>query len=186
MPTVATAAVTAVAFAALYAGHQVGDHVVQTNAAALGKGAPTADLLAAGVHPWRGWWACLRHVGTYTAAQAVALLLVSVAAPLGWDGGAAALAVSAGTHAVIDRRWIVRLLIRAKGCQGWPEAPYLIDQSLHVGALLVAAVLAGVVTGAGAATAVVAGAAALVGAALVTEKRLATAARPARTPAARP
>ncbi len=177
MPTVDTAAVTAVVFAALYAGHQLGDHVVQTNATALAKGAPTADLLAAGVPPWHGWRACLRHVGSYTAAQAVALLLVSVAAPLGWRGGVAALAVSASTHAVIDRRWIVRLLIQAKDCEDWREAPYLLDQSLHVGALLVAAVLAAVVTTAGATTAVAAGTAALVGAALVAEKRLAAAAR---------
>jgi hypothetical protein len=181
MPTVSTAAVTAVVFAALYAGHQLGDHVVQTNAAAMAKGAPTEDLLAAGVHPWHGWTACLRHVGTYTAAQAVALLLTSLVAPLDWGGVTAALAVSASTHAVIDRRWIVRLLIRAKGCQAWPEAPYLIDQSLHVGALLVAAVAAAAVTGTGGALAVTAGAAALVAAALVAEKRRSAAARLARS-----
>jgi|GEM_PF-882227 len=172
MSTVGTAAIAAAAFAALYAGHQIGDHAVQTNAAAAAKGAPTADLLAAGSHPWSGWSACLRHVGTYTLTQAIALAVVRMAAPLTLGGALAALAVSAGTHAVIDRRWLVRLLIQAKGCHQWREAPYLIDQSLHVGALLVAAVLAAVVTGGGAAVAVAA-AAALVGAALVAERRLA-------------
>jgi hypothetical protein len=158
----------AVLFVALYAGHQLGDHVVQSNASAMAKGAPTAELIAAGVHPWHGWAACLRHVRSYVAVQAVALFLV---APLDWYGITAALVVSGSTHAVIDRRWLVRLVIRAKGCQGWAEGPYLIDQSLHTGALLVAAVVGAAVTGTGGVVAVMASAAALVGAALVAEKR---------------
>ena len=170
-------AVTAVVFVALFASHQIGDHVVQTNATARAKGAPTTELLAAGVHPWLGWGACLRHVSTYTLTQALALALVSVAAPVAWSGAAAALAVSASTHAVIDRRWLVRLIVQAKGCHDWPDAPYAIDQSLHTGALLVAAVLAAVTTSGAGVCAVGAGAAVLVGAALVVERRLATAAR---------
>lgn len=170
-------AVTAVVFVALFAGHQVGDHIVQTNAVAQAKGAPTAELLAAGAHPWRGWGACLHHVGTYTVTQAVALFLVNVATPVGWTGMAAALAVSASTHAVIDRRWLVRLIVRAKGCSDWPQGPYLIDQSLHTGALLVAAVLAAVTTSGAGVGAVAACAAVLVGLALVAEQHLAAAAR---------
>ncbi len=127
MPTVSDAAVTAVMFAALYAGHQLGDHVVQTNAVAMSKAAPAPDLVAAGVHPWHGWGACLRHVGTYTLVQAAAVAAIWVVAPLRPSGVLAGLAVSASTHAVIDRRWVVRLLIRAKGCQDWPQGPYLID-----------------------------------------------------------
>jgi hypothetical protein len=168
----------AVLFVALYAGHQLGDHVVQSNASAMAKGAPTADLLAAGVHPWHGWAACLRHVASYTAVQAVALLLV---APRDGYGIAAALAVSGSTHAVIDRRWLVRLLVRAKGCQGWAEGPYLIDQSLHTGALLVAAVVGAAVTAAGGVVAVAASAAGLIGAALLGEWRMSVAARLARS-----
>jgi len=141
MPTALTAAVSAATFVALYAGHQVGDHAIQRNADAAGKGAPSPASMAAGVHPWTGWPACLRHVGTYTVTQAVALAVVSAVAPVGWYGAAAALAVSAGSHALIDRRWLVRWIIRAKGCEQWPDAPYLIDQSLHVGSLLVASVL---------------------------------------------
>jgi hypothetical protein len=178
MPTAATAAVAAATFAALYAGHQVGDHVMQSNSAAGAKGAPGPDLLAAGVPPWTGWAACLRHVGGYTGTQAVALALVCLAAPVALTGAIVALVVSASTHAVIDRRWIVRRLIRAKGCQDWPEGPYLIDQSLHVGALLVAAVLPAVVTGAGGVVTVAAGAAVLVAAALAAERRLGAAAYP--------
>lgn len=172
MATIAAAACTAAAFVALYAAHQVGDHVVQTNAEAAAKGSPTADKLSAGVHPWTGWSACLRHVGTYTLAQAAALALVRVAAPLSLTGCLAALAVSASSHAVIDRRWIVRLLIQAKRCQDWREAPYLLDQSLHAGALLVAAVAAAVATGVGAVV-VLGSSVALVGVALAAERCIA-------------
>jgi hypothetical protein len=87
MASLAAAAVTGAAVAALYAGHHLGDHVVQTHRDGL----------------------------------------VAVVAPIGWPGAAAALAASGATHAVIDRRWPVRLLIAAKGCHGWPDAPYLID-----------------------------------------------------------
>jgi hypothetical protein len=166
-------AVTAVVFVALFAGHQIGDHIVQTNAAARAKGAPTRDMLAAGMPPWRGWGACLRHVGTYTLCQAVALVMIRIAEPVSWAGVASAVAVSASTHAVIDRRWLVRFLVRVKRCQDWPEALYLIDQSLHIGALLLAAVLAATAANLAGAATVGACAAVLVGAALMAERRLA-------------
>jgi hypothetical protein len=169
MSTAATAAFT---FAALYASHQVGDHVVQSDWAATTKAAPSAEELAAGVPPWTGWSACLRHVASYTGTQAVALALVCVVAPLGLAGIGAALLVSASTHAVIDRRWIVRRLIRAKRCHGWREGPYLIDQSLHMGALLVASVLGATVGGYMGVLAVAGAAVALVAAALAAERRL--------------
>jgi hypothetical protein len=169
MSTAATAAIT---FAALYVGHQIGDHVVQSEWAATTKAAPGAEELAAGVPPWTGWAACLRHVASYTGTQAVALGLVCVVAPFALAGAVAALLVSASTHAVIDRRWIVRRLIRAKGCQNWPEGPYLIDQSLHMGALLVASVLAATVGGVLATVAVAGAAVALVAAALAAERWL--------------
>jgi hypothetical protein len=170
-----TSAIVAVTFVALFAGHQVGDHVVQTGADAAAKGAPAAGQLASGVPPWAGWGACLRHVGSYSATQAVALALVCLAAPVALAGAISALVVSASTHAVIDRRWIVRRLIRLKRCQDWPEAPYLLDQSLHIGALLVAAVLAAVVTGVTGVASVSAGAAIAVATALAVERRSAAA-----------
>ncbi|GIJ58651.1 DUF3307 domain-containing protein [Virgisporangium aurantiacum] len=174
MSTAATAAIT---FVALYAGHQIGDHVVQTNAVAATKGAPSAEQLAAGVSPWAGWAACLKHVASYTGTQAVALAVVWVVSPLGPVGAAAALLVSASTHAVIDRRWLVRRLIRAKGCHDWREGPYLIDQSLHMGALLVASVLGAAIGGVGI-LAVAAGAVALIAAALAAERWLGAAEYP--------
>ncbi|MEV0385611.1 hypothetical protein [Nonomuraea sp. NPDC050643] len=182
MPSAAAAAIAAVTFVALYAGHQIGDHVVQSNGTAVAKGFPGPEQLAAGVSPWTGWGACLRHVGTYTGTQAVALALVSLVAPVGLTGCAVALVVSASTHAVIDRRWIVRRLVRAKGCQDWAEGPYLIDQSLHVGAMLVAAVLAVAVTGVVGLLAVTAGALVLMVAALAVERRLAAASVRAAAP----
>jgi hypothetical protein len=170
MPTAATAAVTAVAFVALYAGHQIGDHPVQPLALATGKAAPTADLLAVGVHPWTGWKACVRHVATYTLTQAVALALTVLVAPLTIFGAVAALATAACTHAVIDRRWIVRLIVQAKGCQEWPLAPYVLEQALHTGALLIAAVLAATVITMTGTVVVVAVGLMLVGAALLVER----------------
>ncbi|WP_117211462.1 DUF3307 domain-containing protein [Allorhizocola rhizosphaerae] len=171
MSTVASAAVAAVAFVALYAGHQLGDHVIQSNADAAAKGAPTGARMAAGVHPWAGWGACLRHVFTYSLTQLAALGLAWIVAPLTAAGVVAGLLVSASSHAVIDRRWIVRRLIEYKGCHHWREAPYLLDQSLHMGALLVAAVVAAAVsTMDGVAVAAVA-AVGLVGCALLAERR---------------
>jgi hypothetical protein len=169
MATVESAAVTACAFIALYAGHQIGDHVIQPGSAVAGKGCPGDDRLADGVRPWTGWAACLRHVASYTAAQAVAMLLIAVVAPLTPAGAAAALTVSAATHAAIDRRWLVRAIIRVKRCEDWPDAPYLIDQSLHVGALLIAAVAAGAVTTALGALLTVAASVAVVAVALAFE-----------------
>jgi len=171
MPTVETAAIAACVFAGLFAGHQIGDHPVQRRSAMLAKGTPDDVRLAAGAHPWAGWRACGQHVATYTFTQAAALVLVSVVAPLTLTGGLAALAVSASTHAVIDRRWIVHAIIRAKQCQDWPEGPYLIGQSLHHGALLVAAVVAAAVTTVSALAIATAVCVALVAADLAVERR---------------
>ncbi|WP_344494553.1 DUF3307 domain-containing protein [Nonomuraea monospora] len=162
-------------FAALYAGHQLGDHVVQSNAVAAAKSVPDSEQLAAGMSPWTGWGACLRHVVGYTVTQAAALAVVCVAVPLELISMATALMVSASTHAVIDRRWIVRQLIHIKKCHDWSEAPYLIDQSLHVGAMLIAVVLAVVVSDVVGLATVAVGTGILVGAALTTEHRIAQA-----------
>lgn len=67
-PTATTAAVTAAVGFALLAGHQLGDHPVQPDAVAAAKGQPTDDRLAAGVHPWTGWSACLNHVARPTCS----------------------------------------------------------------------------------------------------------------------
>lgn len=165
----ASAATMAAVWVGLYAGHQVGDHIVQTDAQAAGKGAPTVDELAAGANPWRGWSACLRHVAGYVATQALALALVAAVAPFTVSGAVAALAISGGTHAVIDRRWIVRWWLAATGRSGWVEGPYLTDQAAHQGVLLVAAVAGALCTTAVELVAVAAGVGAIVAAGVAGE-----------------
>ena len=176
MRTAEQAATVACVFVGLYAGHQVGDHTVDSDAVMSAKAIPSDDRLAAGTSPWTGWGACLHHVAVYTLAQAVALVVVFVLAPMSLYGGFTALLISAFSHAIIDRRWIVAAIVRAKRCTDWPEAPYLIDQSLHYGALFTAAACATAVTTA----AGVAGTAALgiasIALALALERRLAASA----------
>lgn len=123
-------------------GHLFGDIVLQSDADASGKGYPSNDRLAAGVHPWTGWAACLRHVASYLAAQAGALLIVLLVIPVSLPGITAALVISGSTHAVIDRRWLVQRVLTRKGCTTWPQAAFWIDQSLHWAAMLLAAVAA--------------------------------------------
>jgi hypothetical protein len=182
MPTVETAAVAAGTFAALYASHLFGDHVVQHHRDAEAKAAPRPGQVLAGVHPWRGWTAIANHVCSYVGVQVIALLFVAVTVvPLTFPGLAAALAVSASTHAVIDRRWLVWRLIRAKDAHEWADGPYLVDQSLHTVALLVAAVLAASV-GTGGAVLTLLASIALVAGALAYERHAALTAAPAGDP----
>ncbi|MGW1814220.1 hypothetical protein ACWCQM_11740 [Streptomyces sp. NPDC002125] len=145
-----TAAVRATAvYAALTAAHEVGDYWVQVD----------RDAVAKGGHGHEGRAACARHVASYTATQAVALLAADRALRLGldWRRAAAGLAVSAVTHYVADRsggRWreegpstrLVRFA-RKTGHTGWlerdPGAGPLLDQAWHKGWIAVAAVVAG-------------------------------------------
>lgn len=145
-PSATTAAVCSAMWVALVAGHWIGDHIVLSDADALGKGQPDDEQLATGVNPWTGWAPLACHVLAYTACQIVTIAMICTVAPLSLAGVHAALVVSASTHAVIDRRWIVRAIIRLKRCERWLAGPYLIDQSLHYAALLVAAITAALVT----------------------------------------
>lgn len=167
------AGVAALAYVALYVGHHVGDHIVQTERQAVGKGAPMLPQLIAGIHPWHGWRHCVSHVLGYTVTQAIAVVLAfaGLGAPVPWYGAAAALSWSAATHAVIDRGWLVRALLRLKGAQAWSDGRYLIDQSLHIGTLLVGAILVAAVGGPIGATVAVAVSGAVVVAGLAFERR---------------
>lgn len=142
-----TAARFAAAYAALAAAHEVADHWVQVDDQAVRKGNRDRD----------GALACLEHVATYTATQAVALAAVQRATRmrLSWKRAALGLAVSAATHYIADRQgghWrddqpygIVRLAA-ATGHAGWlqrdPNAGYLMDQAWHKGWILAAALIA--------------------------------------------
>lgn len=144
-----TAARFAATYAVLTASHEVADFWVQRDKEAVAKGGHGAE----------GRAACARHVASYTATQAVALLAADRALRLGldWRRAAAGLAVSAVTHYVADRsggRWredgpstrLVRFA-RKTGHTGWlerdPGAGPLLDQAWHKGWIAVAAAVAG-------------------------------------------
>ncbi|WP_333493572.1 hypothetical protein [Kitasatospora cathayae] len=138
-------------WAVLAVGHNVADHVFgQSDHQAANKGAPTAEDVAAGVSPRRGWAACLAHVGQYhlVLAALLALVWLFIPLPLSMTGLAAGFAWSAATHAVLDRRWPVRWLLQRTGSPDFAElrtaglnGMYLADQALHSVALLVSALL---------------------------------------------
>jgi Protein of unknown function (DUF3307) len=133
-----TAASRAAAFgailAALCAAHDLADHVAQTDHQAK--------------HKATSWPAMAGHVGSYTAVQVAAL---AVLRPMGvqpsWRRMVAGVAVSAGTHAFLDRRWPVAAILRYTrspkfAVMDYPiSGPYLADQSLHHACLFVTALI---------------------------------------------
>jgi hypothetical protein len=141
----------AAVWATLAAGHNVADHVFgQTDWQAARKGAPSPAEVAGGVSPRRGWAACLAHVAQYHLVLGVLLTVVWAVLdlPLGWVGVSAGLAVSVGTHALLDRRWPVIWLLEHTGkaqfarlSAGGLNGPYAADQALHGLALVSAALL---------------------------------------------
>jgi hypothetical protein len=146
----AGAAAFAVVFAALYTGHQVGDHWVQTSAQAAGKA-------AAG---WPGRLACARHVATLTVTKAAAVALAVVVTGIRPAAAAVAagLALDAVSHYWADRRAPLRQLAARLGLSGFyvlgaPRAgrddnptlgtgAYALDQAWHIGWLFAAALIA--------------------------------------------
>ena len=131
------------AFGALFVGHQVGDHWVQTSVQAARKGLPG----------WAGRRACLAHVATYTVT------LAATVSPLGvdWRRLAVALLVSAVTHYFADRRTPLHRLAEMPGSgefwtlgvprPGRDDNPtlgtgaYALDQSWHMAWLWVCALI---------------------------------------------
>ncbi|MFE7510148.1 hypothetical protein ACFU8I_02805 [Streptomyces sp. NPDC057540] len=135
----------AAVYAVLTAAHEIGDYWIQQDRDAAAKGKPGRE----------GQTACARHVATYTATQALALLAAdrTLRLNLDWRRAAAGLAVSAVTHYAADRsagHWqeekptarLVRLA-RWKGSTNWllrdPGAGPLLDQAWHKGWIAVAA-----------------------------------------------
>lgn len=137
--------VFAAAFAALYAGHMVGDHLAQTDWQAAHKAGKGMEAAAAMAGHLVGYWMC----------QAIALVAVQVATGLpvaGW-GGAAGVAFSVASHGFLDRRWPVRWLLEHTGSRdfaarasGGMNGMYLADQALHIGCLFIAALIIGAVS----------------------------------------
>jgi len=131
-----TATFAAVAIT-LYAGHMVGDHWVQRDTEALRKGEQTPA----------GRWYATRHVVSLTATKVVFVGSVALVLdlPLTALGLVLGLGLDAASHWWADRRHTLRRLARATGKRGWwdndPQAPYLLDQSWHIGWLVPAALV---------------------------------------------
>jgi Protein of unknown function (DUF3307) len=119
-------------FLVLLAGHLLGDWVAQSDRQATTK--------------TRSWAALATHVATYHLVMG-ALLLLPILRD-GWPPWKAliTLLVSAGTHAVIDRRWPVRALLIASASPGFATLEWgviAVDQALHLTILALLAVLLG-------------------------------------------
>lgn len=140
-------------YAALHAGHTVGDHWVQTGHCAQVKGQPGSA----------GHRACAVHVATLTATQAaflatqavfLALAAASSGERISVRRGAAGLVVNTISHYVMDRRdhGVLPILCRALSRFGKDEyaelgkpglasgAAYL-DQAWHIGWCAIAAAI---------------------------------------------
>jgi len=128
---------TATVFLALLAGHLLGDWIAQNDWQATNK---TRSCKT------RSWAALAAHVSSYHLVMGM-LLLVPILRD-GWPTWKAlvALTVSAGTHAIIDRRAPVRVLMRAAGRPGFATVEWgviAVDQALHLFILAMLAVLLG-------------------------------------------
>ena len=119
-------------FLILLTGHLLGDWVAQSDWQATNK--------------THSWVALAGHVAGYHLVMGLLLLLPVVRD--GWPAGKAlaVLAVSAASHAVIDRRWPVRALLRVAGSPGFATVEWgviAVDQALHLSILAMLAVLLG-------------------------------------------
>ncbi|MCX5207566.1 transcriptional regulator [Streptomyces sp. NBC_00237] len=102
-----TATTFAAVFVALYIGHSVGDHWVQSSCQAADKGRPG----------WTGRAACARHVLGLTATKAAVLLAVVLVLDLavGTAGLVVGLGADAASHYWADRRTTLARLARLCG-----------------------------------------------------------------------
>ena len=123
---------TTTVFLILLTSHLLGDWVAQSDWQATNK--------------TRSWAALAAHVAGYHLVMGLLLLLPVVRD--GWPAAKAlgVLAVSAATHALIDRRWPVRALLRVAGSPGFATVEWgviAVDQALHLSILAMLAVLLG-------------------------------------------
>lgn len=129
--------------ATLTAMHHVGDFVLQTDHQSARK--PCAqDRLTECSEP-ESWRALAAHVASYHAAQVAGLLIANRALGLKLRPGRvlAGVAISAATHAVIDRRWPVRWWMDNTGSAAFREngGAAHVDQALHHTALWASALV---------------------------------------------
>lgn len=108
-------------FLLVLAGHLLGDFVTQTDWQAANKEA--------------SWRADLGHVLTYHLTMAALVL----PAWHDWRAGLF-LAISAATHALVDRRWPTRLVLQSTGSRGFSSTFWGViatDQALHLSILAI-------------------------------------------------
>ncbi|GAA3303229.1 DUF3307 domain-containing protein [Dactylosporangium vinaceum] len=137
--TLTRAVVFAVALVALFVGHNLGDHVFQTDRQAGLKAGPGGAA----------WRAMAGHLlGYHVTVLAVLLLTAGVLRlPLSPLGVVAGLVFSAVTHGLLDRRWPVRAVLKATRSPQFAETQspvcgmYVADQALHQLFLLIAALM---------------------------------------------
>ncbi|MDP9796475.1 hypothetical protein J2S43_004987 [Catenuloplanes nepalensis] len=124
---------------ALIVGHQLGDHVMQTDHQAANKAGRGRSAVTA----------MLGHLTAYHATAGVVLFVTAWALQLQltWFGVTAGLLFSVITHAILDRRAVVRLVLQHTGSREFADQTtpvcgmYVADQSLHWACLLISALL---------------------------------------------
>ncbi|MDF4254710.1 transcriptional regulator [Streptomyces sp. WMMB303] len=138
MTDTSPAAVFAAVFVALYIGHSLGDHWVQSSCQAASKGQPG----------WKGRLACARHVLGLTATKGAVLapVVLALELPLAPVGLVVGLSLDAASHYWADRRTTLARLASRCGTPDHPAAPataagkpaahlgtgaYALDQSWH-------------------------------------------------------
>jgi hypothetical protein len=120
-------------------GHKLGDYITgQTDRQARGKAAPgyNPDDPADGksVDYAATWRHNLGHVAAYhaTLTAVVGASLAATGVRVRPSRAIAALTFSAATHALIDRRWPVELVMKWTGSEAfYPAGAPAVDQTLH-------------------------------------------------------
>lgn len=124
----------AASLATITAAHHVGDYLAQTDHQSACKPARSdrGDVVCSEGESWR---ALAGHIASYHAVQAAGLVVANRALGLNLRPSrvAAGIAVSAVTHAVIDRRWPVRLWMDNTGSADFRQrgGAAHVDQALH-------------------------------------------------------
>lgn len=139
-----TASRFAAVAATLTAAHHVGDFLLQTDHQAARK--PCAEDRITECSEAESVAALAGHVASYHAAQVAGLLVANKALGLKLRPSrvAAGVALSAVTHAVIDRRWPVRLWMDNTGSHDFrvkAGGGMHVDQTMHHASLWAAALV---------------------------------------------
>lgn len=129
--------------ATLTAAHHVGDFMLQTDHQAACKPGPEDRAVVCSES--ESWRALAGHIASYHAVQVAGLLVANRALGLKLKPGRvlAGVALSAATHAVIDRRWPVRWWMDNTGSAAFREhgGAMHVDQTMHHASLWASALV---------------------------------------------